>query len=347
MGTAINHVFVTGAGGYIGTILTPMLLEAGYKVRAVDRFFFGRELLADHPNLEVIKDDARHITVEHLQGIDAVIDLVGISNDTSGELFQATTMEINFRARARIAQLGKEAGVQRYILPSSCSNYGYLDENQIAKEDTPLNPLTTYSRANSEAEKAILPLADETFCPVVLRQGTVFGYSPRLRFDLAINGMTYGAWKNKKLPLMRDGKQWRPMIHVRDTARAQMMMLEIDADKIRGQLFNAGSAENVYQIGPLGERIAELVPGDVEVEWYGDIDHRSYRVSFEKIKSIGFDAKYIVDDGVVEIIEALESGQTDRTANTITLEWYKELVKWQKIIRSVEMYGGIVDIDRG
>lgn len=345
MGQSIHNVLVTGAGGYIGTVLVPMLLKEGYKVRALDRFFFGRELLADHPNMEVIKEDARRVTPEHLRGMDAVIDLVAISNDPSGELFQNTTMDINFKARARIAKLAKEADVQRYVLPSSCSNYGYLDEKYIASEDSPLNPLTTYSRANAKAEAAILPLADESFCPVVLRQGTVFGYSPRLRFDLAINGMTFGAWKNKKLPLMRDGTQWRPMIHVRDTSRAQMMMLEIDPDKIRGQVFNAGSAENVYQIGPLGKRIAELVPGDVAIEWYGDPDHRSYRVSFDKIKGIGFNTQYTADDGVMEIVEALEQGKTDRTTNTITLDWYKELVKWQKIIKSVEMYGGIVDLD--
>jgi nucleoside-diphosphate-sugar epimerase len=341
----IDSVFVTGGGGYIGTVLVPMLLDDGYKVRVLDRFFFGEGKLPDHDNLEIIKEDARHIDASHLAGMDAVIDLVAISNDPSGELFKDATMDINFQSRFRTAKLAKEAGAKRYVLPSSCSNYGYLDEKYVADETSALNPLTTYSKANAEAEAAIMPLADENFCPVALRQGTVFGYSPRLRFDLAVNGMTYGAWKTGKLPLMRDGKQWRPMIHIRDTSRAQMMMLGVDADKIRGEIFNTGSDENVYQIGPLGQLVADTVPGDVEVEWYGDVDHRSYRVAFDKISAIGFDTEFTAVDGVNEIIEALEAGDTDRTTETITLEWYAELVKWQKIIKSVERYGGIIEID--
>ncbi|MBF2761158.1 MAG: SDR family oxidoreductase [Ectothiorhodospiraceae bacterium AqS1] len=339
-----RKILVTGAGGYIGSVLIPMLLDAGYEVRALDRFFFGRHLLPERDGLEIVVEDNRKIGPEHLSKIDAVIDLAAMSNDPSGELFQEATWEINHRARGRTATLAKQAGAKRYILPSSCSIYGFQADGVIADETSPTNPLTTYARANELAEKDILPLADDDFCVVVLRQATVYGLSPRMRFDLAINGMSYGAWKTGRLPLMRDGSQWRPMVHVRDTASAQVFMLEADISKVNGEIFNVGSADNVYKIGDLGKIVADAIPKDVEIEWYGDPDHRSYRVAFDKIESLGWRAQKNAIDGVKEITAALEAGALDRTTETITLEWYKELSKWHERIREVEMYGGIVNL---
>ncbi len=214
----------------------------------------------------------------------------------------------------------------------------------IVDETSPTNPLTTYARANEAAERAVLALADDRYCVIVIRQATVYGYSPRMRFDLAINGMTYGAWKTGKLPLMRDGTQWRPMVHVRDTADAMCFLLEADSSSVNGQIFNVGSDENNYQIGPLGEIVRRVIPKPVQIEWYGDPDHRSYRVSFAKIERLGWKAKLRAEEGVKEVYEALEAGLTDRTPQTITLQWYRELARWHEIIKSVEMYGGIVDI---
>ena len=340
----MRRILVTGAGGYIGTALVPLLLDAGYAVRAVDRFFFGRHLLPEHDRLDVVVEDNRKLAFEHFDGVDAVIDLAAISNDPSGELFQEATFRINRDSRVRAARLARDAGVRRYVLPSSCSIYGFQEDGVVATETSPTNPLTTYARANEMAEQGVLPLADERFCVVVLRQATVYGLSPRMRFDLAINGMTYGAWKTGRLPLMRDGTQWRPMVHVRDTARAQTFMLEADPDKVNGQIFNVGSVGNVYQIGPLGELVAGYVPREVEIEWYGDPDVRSYRVAFDKIEALGYRAEKTAADGVAEICEALEAGTLDKTIRTITLDWYKELARWHRIIREVEMYGGIVEI---
>jgi nucleoside-diphosphate-sugar epimerase len=337
-------VLVTGAGGYIGSTLVPMLLAEGYSVRALDRYFFGRELLPEHPLLEIVQEDARQIDAAHLEGVDAVIDLVALSNDPSGEHFQDETYAINHRARAATAKLAKAAGVKRYILPSSCSIYGFQPPDVVADEQTPTNPLTTYAKANEFAENDVLALNSKAFTVVVLRQATVYGYSPRMRFDLAINGMTYGAWKTGVLPLMRDGGQWRPMVHVKDTARAQIFMLTADTAKVGGEIFNVGSTENNYQLGPLAEKVAAIVPRDVRIEWYGDPDHRSYRVAFKKINALGYRALYKAEDGVKEIAEALEQGKIERTTKTITLDWYRELVNWHERIRQVEMYGGVLSI---
>lgn len=340
----MSLVLVTGAGGYIGTVLVPMLVEAGHKVRAVDRFFFGKNLLPQNPQVEIVQEDTRKLGREHLAGVDAIIDLAAVSNDPSGELFQDATWAINHQARSGLARLAKMVGVKRYVLPSSCSVYGFQEGDTVANEQSATNPLTTYAKANEAAEKDVLKLADSAFTVVVLRQATVYGLSPRMRFDLAINGMTYGAWKQRKLPLMRDGKQWRPFVHVRDTASAQIFMLTAPAEKVNGQIFNVGSADNVVQLGPLGDVVAKAIGPEVKIEWYGDTDIRSYRVGFDKIEQLGWKAKRTVQDGVQEIADALAAGKLDKTTETITLEWYKTLKMWQERIQEVTLYGGILDI---
>ena len=133
-------------------------------------------------------------------------------------------------------------------------------------------------------------------------------------------------------------------MHVRDAARAQGFMLQADSAKVNGQIFNVGSEANTYQIGTLGKLVADCLPKDVEIEWYGDPDHRSYRVDFTKIESLGYRTEKTAVDGVAEICEALESGAIDKTTLTITLDWYRELTHWHRVVREIEMYGGILEI---
>jgi len=253
----MKTVLVTGVGRYIGSVLVPKLLKKGYRVKAIDRYFFGIDKLQEDKNLIIIKEDTRRLKEEVFANVDFVIDLVAISNDPSGEAFKEVTYQINHISRVRTANIAKKMGVKRYILPSSCSIYGFQDKkvNETAKT----NPLTVYAIANERAEKGVLQLADENFCVTVMRQATVFGYSPRMRFDLAINGMVYGAYVNKKLPLMRDGTQYRPMIHIQDTTDVMCLLLEVSQDKINKEIFNTGGDKLNYQIGQLGEIIAEVV----------------------------------------------------------------------------------------
>ena len=342
-----KNVLVTGAGGYIGSVLIPKLLKKGYKVKAVDRYFFGEDKLNDNENLVKIKEDTRRLKEEIFADVDFVIDLVAISNDPSGEVFREVTFQINHISRVRTANIAKKMGVKRYILPSSCSIYGFQKEK--VSENSKTNPLTTYAIANERAEKGVLSLADDNFCVTIMRQSTVFGYSPRMRFDLAINGMTYGAWESGKLPLMRDGSQYRPMIHVEDTTDVMCLLLETEKEKINGEIFNIGGDNLNYQIGLLGEIIADVVGKKlgkkVEIEWYGDPDHRSYYVDFSKIKNIlEWTPKWDAKKGAEQIVDKLENGELEKTIDTITLNWYQELIKWYKIIKSVEKYGGILEI---
>ncbi len=332
----MKTVLVTGAGGYIGSVLTPKLLGGGYRVRAVDRFFFGRDKLAPAADLQIIQEDNRRLTDEHFRGVDAVIDLAAISNDPTGELFGPATQAINCDARVATAERAKRTGAKRYILPSSCSIYGVTED--VVDETSPTNPLTTYSQANEKAEQAVLSLADEGFVVTIMRQATVFGFSPRMRFDLAINGMTYGAWKGGKLPLMRDGRQYRPMVHVEDTTDVMQLLLESEPGAVNGQIFNVGSVACSFQIEKLGQMVArvvgEMTGSPIQIEWYGDPDRRSYRVAFDKIETaLGWKARRSGEDGVREIVDALKDGRLGKGPETITLEWYRNLHHWHRIIK--------------
>jgi len=250
------NVLVTGGAGYIGSVMSRLLLEKGYKVTVLDRLFFGNDSLKEIADqITIIKDDIRFFNPTILEDIDAVFDLAALSNDPCGELDQQKTLEINYKGRVRVANLAKKYGISKYVFASTCSVYGFQDG--IINEDSSLNPLTTYAKASMMAEQEILPLADKKFSATILRQATVYGFSYRMRFDLAINGMTLGYYKNGKIPIMRDGKQWRPFVNIKDTARAFIKVLETEPATVSGQIFNVGSNEQNIQIFDLAKLVAE------------------------------------------------------------------------------------------
>lgn len=325
---AIKNILVAGGGGYLGSILVPMLLERGYHVTVLDRFFFGQETLGscvNNENCKLIEADTRWFSKDILRNIYAVMDLAALSNDPLSELNPALTLDINFRARIRTATLAKEMGVKKYILASSCSVYGFQDG--LLDEESKTLPLTTYAKANIFAEHGVLPLSDDKFTVTVIRQGTLYGFSPRMRFDIVVNTMTLSLFQNGKLNISGGGKQWRPLLHVADSARAFIKVLESDSATINGHIFNAGSTENNYQMDDLALRLASAINTQPIITKDAGQDNRSYRVSCDKIKNhLGYLTEKIVEDGAREVYGALKSGLTDYSVKTRTVEWYKKLL---------------------
>ena len=334
------NVLVTGGAGYIGSVMSRILLKKGYNLTILDRLFFGTDSLEDIlDNVTLIKDDIRFFNPEILRGIDAVFDLAALSNDPCGELDPKKTLDINYKGRVRVANLAKKFGVKKYVFASTCSVYGF--QEGVINEESCLNPLTTYAKASMMAEKEILPLADKDFSATVLRQATVYGVSYRMRFDLAINGMTLGYFRNGKIPIMRDGKQWRPFVNVKDTSKAFIKVLEAEPELVKGQIFNVGSDEQNIQIFDLAKVVAEGCNIPFNYEWYGDCDTRSYRVSFNKIKdTLGYTSQSSIKKGAENIFNALKEGRLDPDdPRVVTVRWYKHLLEMQRFLKDMEIDG--------
>ncbi len=337
------NVLVTGGAGYIGSVMSRILLEMGYNITILDRFFFGTDSIKEIADrIALVKDDIRFFNPKILKGVDAVFDLAALSNDPSGELEPQKTLDINYKGRVRVANLAKKYGVKKYVLASTCSVYGF--QEGIITEESGLNPLTTYAKANMMAEKEILPLADKSFSATVLRQATVYGFSYRMRFDLAINGMVLGYYRNGKIPIMRDGKQWRPFVNIKDTSKAFIKVLEAESEIVNGQVFNVGCDEQNVQIFDLAKRVAEACNLPFNYEWYGDPDTRSYKVSFSKIKEIlEFTPQCSIRRGAKNVFDALKEGRLNPDdPRTITVKWYKHLLEMQQFIRDTEINGVIL-----
>ena len=335
-----NLILVTGGGGYIGSVLVPFLLKKKFKVIVVDRFFFGDFLPKRNKNLKIIKLDVRYLNKKNFKKVDTVIDLVGISNDPAGEYFKKETKLINYKSRVRNAKLARSCGVKKYLLPSSCSIYGF--QKKIVNEASKVNPLTEYAKSNYNAEKEILKIATSDFCVSIIRQATVFGFSPRMRFDLAVNGMTEGAVKNNILPLMRNGSQIRPLVHVKDVARCMLFMINKKKESINKQIFNLGSKQCTLSVKNIGFAVRKSVGQKVKIKWYGDPDNRSYNVSFNKIEELGFKAIYDIAYGVKEIKYEMQKNNLKKDTKTLTLDWYKFLEESNLIISKVSVKNKIL-----
>jgi len=337
-----KRVVVTGGSGYIGSVLCQKLVQEGFDVTVLDRFFFG-DTIPESQHISKIKIDSRQVSQIHLKGAFAVLDLAAISNDPAGELDPVKTLDINYRARRRLQELASDAKVDRYILASSCSVYGFQDG--VLDENSSTNPLTTYAEANLRAEASAIELhtAGTEMAITIFRQATMYGLSPRMRFDLAINGMTLGLWQDGSIPMLRDGTQWRPFIHIRDTTKAFVLALQSEKKLVAGERFNVGSNEQNYQIMQLGELVAQGIGRKFDFTWYGDPDHRSYQVNFDKVKNVlGFTPAWTPLEGAKEIADALESRSVVPEIQTKTLAWYSKLIEWEKRMKDLAPDGNIL-----
>ncbi len=324
------RVLVTGAGGYIGNILTDLLIKKGHEVVALDRFLFG-ETLNDYPEIDKIKADIRTISVEDLKdamkGVDAVVDLAALSNDPSGELNAINTISINHLGRFRVASLAKSLGVGKYLLPSSCSIYGFNDE--YVDETSRPNPLTTYAKANLMIERDSMALNSVEFNVTVFRLATVYGLSAnRMRFDLVVNDVVGQIFTKGFTNLTTGGKQWRPFVHVRDVCKAIVLGLE-SKKNLGGRVFNLGSNEQNYQIFEVAKKIFSALNKEEKYNWVGSPDNRSYRVKFDKIfKELDFKPDWDIGAGAKEVWDALENKLiTYGDDRNITVKWYKRLIE--------------------
>jgi nucleoside-diphosphate-sugar epimerase len=283
------RVLVTGHNGYIGTVMTPLLLAAGHEVVGYDSDLYKRctfpagGAIADVPT---ILKDTRDIAPRDVEGFDAVIHLAALSNDPLGNLNPANTYEVNHAAVIRAAVAAKEAGVPRFLFASSCSNYGAAGDDML-DETAPLAPVTPYGAAKVKAEQELVKLADQRFAPVIMRPATAYGVSPRMRFDIVLNNLVAWAVTTGRIHLKSDGTPWRPIVHIEDISRGFLAALEAPIEKVANEAFNVGQTAHNYRMRELAEIVAEVVPGcRIEVAKDAGPDTRNYRVSCDKIKRV-------------------------------------------------------------
>ena len=311
----LRNVLVTGGSGYVGSVLTPQLLDLGYHVTVYDILYFGDDFLPkDHPNLTVISGDIRDQPklAKAMQGIDAVISLACISNDASFELDETLSTSINLDAFEPMVTSAKAAGVKRFIYCSSSSVYGVSDQPNVT-EDHPLVPLTLYNRYKGECEPKLFAQQSEDFVCVTIRPATLCGYAPRQRLDLSVNILTNHAITNRKITVF-GGSQLRPNLHIQDMCDLYKLMLVADSDKIAGETFNVGYQN--LSIMAIAEMVKKVVEeefpelGVIDIVTTPTDDIRSYHINSDKIdRSLGFRPQFTVEDAIRDLCKAFRDGR--------------------------------------
>lgn len=330
---ARQRILLTGHQGYIGSVMAPYLIRAGHDVVGLDTGYFRDcTLVAPDDPFPSVTKDIRDLTVNDVRGFDAVIHLAALSNDPIGNLDEGWTASINDDGSVRLAELAREAGVRRFLFSSSCIMYG-MSVAGVANEDSPLDPQTEYARSKVRSERRIAALASDDFSPAFLRNGTVYGLSPRMRFDTVFNSLIGAAMTSGLVTVFSDGKPWRPVVHVQDVVRAFQTVLEAPLDHIHGQAFNTGAERLNHQVIRLAEIAVETVPGaKLEVLAQGDADQRTYRTDFSKFARTfpKFEFRWEPQTGAVEVYEAFRaagvSADDFASPRFTRLKWLRQLL---------------------
>src|SRR5580700_7699489 len=343
------HILAAGGSGYIGSVLVPRLLEQGHRVTVLDRLYFGDTLAAPRARfadrLRIVRDDIRTFDTGLLDSVDAVVDLAGISNDPSCDLEPEVTQSVNVGGTKRLALAARKRGVARYVFSSSCSVYGH-GEGLGLVETSPRQPVSLYGRTKAEAEEFLFDLGGSSMDVTCLRLATVFGLSPRMRFDLAVNVMTKNAYVQRRITVDGGGRQWRPFVHVRDAARAFEIALTGDRTKLAGDVFNVGTDTNNIQVLNLAFRVRDAIPGTEIVHAPTDPDLRDYNVSFEKVRRVlDFRTEHTIDDGIREVLGALREGVVDPDERRwYTLKQYVFLRDAERAHRDLALDGKLLSV---
>jgi nucleoside-diphosphate-sugar epimerase len=309
-------VLVTGGAGYVGCQLVRVLLDAGYRVRVFDVMFYGDTGLDGvRDRIEVIEGDIRHVQPELLDGVSAIINLAGLSTEPAAEYRPEANHDINFKAAVELAKLAKQKNVARFVQASSGSIYdvgaGHPEKDVMHTEDSLVQPFRIYSVTKREAEKEILAMADDKFTPVVIRKGSIYGYSPRMRFDLVVNAFVLNALQVGRLVLHNGGEMWRPLLSLQDAAAAYKLMLDAPVDRIKGEIFNVTNGN--YRISELALRVQKKL-GEIGIRCDLEPDYnyrnlRSCQASGEKItQRLGFTPKITVEETVVDLVNKIQGG---------------------------------------
>jgi len=310
----MKKILIIGGGGYVGTVLTNLLLKKNYKVTVFDLFIFGYNTIKEHKNLNKVKGDVRDISLLEsiVKKYDIIIHLACISNDPSFELNPKLGKSINFDYFEDLVKIAKRSNIKKFIYASSSSVYGIKKTTNVT-EELNLEPLTDYSKFKVECEKILLSYADEKFVSTILRPATVCGYSERQRLDVIVNILTNHAYNNKIIKIF-GGNQKRPNIHINDMARAYLEVIEARNELVENQVFNVGF-EN-HKVRELGKLVDDIFLNQLKVETLSTNDNRSYHISSDKIKKIlNFEPKFTSSDAVKDLKHAFQNKLLENSLN--------------------------------